>query len=56
MRGPATIDAVGPVRDLESYWQSQEAARRRATPWLAEATDTGAPESQSVETHRLATT
>lgn len=37
VRGPATIDAVGPSHDLDAYWQAQEAARRRATPWLAEA-------------------
>ena len=36
VRGPATIDAVGPAQDLERYWQAQEAARRRATPWLAD--------------------
>jgi hypothetical protein len=32
--GPATIDAVGPVVGLDEYWQSLEAARRGATPWL----------------------
>jgi len=37
VQGPATIDAVGPARDLERYWQAQETARRRATPWLAAA-------------------
>ena len=32
--GPPTIDAVGPVDDWDRYWQDQEAARRRAAPWL----------------------
>ena len=35
VRGPATIDAIGPRNDLEHDWQAQEAARRRAAPWLA---------------------
>jgi hypothetical protein len=35
LRGPETIDAVGPAHDWERYWKDQEAARRRATPWLA---------------------
>jgi nitrite reductase/ring-hydroxylating ferredoxin subunit len=35
VRGPATIDAVGPADGLSGYWRAQEAARRRATPWLA---------------------
>jgi nitrite reductase/ring-hydroxylating ferredoxin subunit len=71
MHGPATIDAVGPTRDLESYWQTQEAARRSATPWLDEAAGADAVQTQSaggpgseiqnararrVETQRLATT
>ena len=33
--GPTTIDAVGPVVGRDEYWQSLEAERRRATPWLA---------------------
>jgi hypothetical protein len=36
VRGPPTIDAVGPANDLERYWQAQETARRGATPWLHE--------------------
>jgi phthalate 4,5-dioxygenase len=35
VRGPATIDAVGPVEGLDEYWQALEAERRRTTPWLA---------------------
>jgi phenylpropionate dioxygenase-like ring-hydroxylating dioxygenase large terminal subunit len=37
VQGPATIDAVGPSNDLDRYWCTEEAARRRTTPWLAEA-------------------
>ena len=33
--GPGTIDAIGPVEGWEAYWHEQDAARRRATPWLA---------------------
>jgi nitrite reductase/ring-hydroxylating ferredoxin subunit len=36
VRGPATIDAVVPIEGVEEYWQTLEASRRRATPWLAE--------------------
>ena len=36
IRGPATIDAVGPADDWERYRQAQDAARRRAAPWPAE--------------------
>ena len=42
VHGPATIDAVGPADDLERYWREQETARRRATPWLAQANDDAA--------------
>jgi hypothetical protein len=35
LRGPATIDAVGPADDWERYWKDQDAARRRAAPWPA---------------------
>lgn len=37
VRGPATIDCVGPVEGMDDYWRSVEAERRRATPWLAPA-------------------
>jgi hypothetical protein len=40
IRGPATIDAVGPVAGLDEYWQSLEVERRRATPWLAPVKET----------------
>jgi hypothetical protein len=38
--GPTTIDAVGPVVGRDEYWQSLEAERRRATPWLARVKET----------------
>jgi hypothetical protein len=36
LRGPATIDAVGPADDWERYWQDQESARRRNASWMLE--------------------
>ncbi len=56
LRGPATIDAVGPSHDLERYWQAEEAARRRATPWLAGTADADAPVTPGFDSQRLATT
>jgi len=38
--GPTTIDAVGPVVGRDEYWQSLEAERRSATPWLARVKET----------------
>jgi hypothetical protein len=35
LRGPKTIDAVGPAEGWEHYWQEQEAARRQAAAWPA---------------------
>jgi hypothetical protein len=37
VRGPTTIDCVGPVGGLDEYWQAAEAERRSATPWLVRA-------------------
>jgi hypothetical protein len=38
--GPTTIDAIGPVVGRDEYWQSLEAERRQATPWLARVKET----------------
>ena len=35
IRGPASIDAVGPVEDWETFWQQQDNARRQAASWNA---------------------
>jgi nitrite reductase/ring-hydroxylating ferredoxin subunit len=37
LHGPGSIDAIGPVDGWDSFWREQDAARRRAVPWLAEA-------------------
>jgi len=47
---------VGPAQDLQRYWQAQEAARRRATPWLAEVVEDVAAKGAGLETQRLETT
>ena len=31
--GPGTVDAIGPATGWQSFWQEQDAARRRAAPW-----------------------
>jgi hypothetical protein len=54
VHGPATIDAVGPADDLERYWRQQEIARRRATPWLAQANDDAVLGVPPLETANLA--
>jgi hypothetical protein len=56
LHGPTTIDAVGPSHDLERYWQTQESARRRATPWLSEVLEDAVPEAPALESQRLETT
>jgi phthalate 4,5-dioxygenase len=33
LRGPPTIDAVGPAMGWENYWREQEAARRASAAW-----------------------
>jgi phenylpropionate dioxygenase-like ring-hydroxylating dioxygenase large terminal subunit len=33
--GPAAVDGIGPSDDWQSYWQSSEAAKRKAASWLA---------------------
>jgi hypothetical protein len=33
MRGPATMDGIGPTEGWERYWQDVDARRRRAAPW-----------------------
>ena len=35
MRGPATLDGIGPSGTHELYWRETEAARRKASPWAA---------------------
>ncbi len=35
LRGPGSIDAVGPVEGWQEYWQAQDRARRAAAPWAA---------------------
>jgi phenylpropionate dioxygenase-like ring-hydroxylating dioxygenase large terminal subunit len=35
LRGPPSIDAIGPVAEWEAYWTAQDAARRAEVPWLA---------------------
>jgi hypothetical protein len=35
IRGPASIDAIGPVADWESFWQAQDRARRETASWDA---------------------
>ena len=35
VRGPASIDAVGPVEGWEAYWREQDRKRREAAPWDA---------------------
>jgi nitrite reductase/ring-hydroxylating ferredoxin subunit len=37
LRGPASIDAIGPVEGWEDYWATKDRARRQATPWSAAA-------------------
>jgi hypothetical protein len=34
-RGPASIDAIGPVDGWEGYWRAQDARRRGLAPWDA---------------------
>jgi nitrite reductase/ring-hydroxylating ferredoxin subunit len=33
MTGPAAIDGIGPSEDWQSYWQTTDANRRRASSW-----------------------
>src|SRR5450432_2505769 len=33
MTGPAAIDGIGPSEDWQSYWQTTDAKRRRASSW-----------------------
>lgn len=35
MRGPASIDAIGPVEGWQEFWQEQDRRRRDAAPWDA---------------------
>ncbi len=35
IRGPASIDAIGPVEGWQAFWQEQDRARRSAAPWNA---------------------
>ena len=35
IRGPATVDGIGPTEGWERYWQEADAARRRGASWLA---------------------
>jgi phenylpropionate dioxygenase-like ring-hydroxylating dioxygenase large terminal subunit len=37
LRGPGSIDAIGPVQGWEAYWRAEDARRRRETPWIAAA-------------------
>ena len=37
LRGPGSIDAIGPADGWERFWQERDAARRDATPWIAAA-------------------
>jgi hypothetical protein len=37
LRGPGTIDAVGPVAGWQEYWREQDAQRRAGAPWMAPA-------------------
>jgi hypothetical protein len=40
LRGPGTIDAVGPVTGWQDYWREQDALRRAGAPWMATALQT----------------
>ena len=31
--GPAAIDGIGPTGDWQGYWQTTDAARRKASSW-----------------------
>lgn len=35
IRGPASIDAIGPAEGWQAYWQAQDRRRRAAAPWNA---------------------
>jgi hypothetical protein len=35
LRGPGSIDVIGPAEGWERFWQAQDAERRKATPWPA---------------------
>jgi phenylpropionate dioxygenase-like ring-hydroxylating dioxygenase large terminal subunit len=37
LRGPPSIDAIGPAEGWEAYWRREDAARRQTVPWLAPA-------------------
>lgn len=39
MRGPATIDGVGPRDSWQSYWTEADARRRTNAPWQADAAE-----------------
>jgi hypothetical protein len=35
IRGPATVDCIGPAQDWEAHWQETDAQRRRLSSWAA---------------------
>lgn len=35
IRGPATVDGIGPTQDWERYWKETDAKRRRAASWAS---------------------
>ena len=35
IRGPASMDGIGPCDDWQRYWMEVDTKRRRAAPWKA---------------------
>ncbi|MCK8783153.1 aromatic ring-hydroxylating dioxygenase subunit alpha [Roseomonas sp. NAR14] len=43
VRGPATMDGIGPTEGWEQYWRAVDRRRREGAPWASTGASTGAP-------------